>query len=186
MFPIVILTFITIFLVCLALFLGFTAVKESPTTELKRRLRRMAMGKDTRGALPDDLRAEIIKEIPPFERFLAKIPLIRNLDKLIDQAGKKMAPTRFLAYVLALGVFGFTLTFLLRKSYPVALIVGVTLSIAPFVYLQVLKRQRADKFTEQLPDALTMLGRSLRAGHSLNSAVELVGTEMSDPVAGLF
>ncbi len=186
MLPIVILTFITIFLVCLALFLGFTAVKESPTAELKRRLRRMAMGKDTRGGLPDDLRAEIIKEIPPIERVFARIPLIRNLDKLLDQAGKKIAPAKFLAYVLALGLFGFTLAFVLRRSYPMALLAGLVLFIAPFIYLQFLKRQRAEKFTEQLPDALTMLGRSLRAGHSLTSAVELVGMEMSEPLAGLF
>jgi tight adherence protein B len=182
----VILTFVTIFLVFLALFLGFTAVKESPTADLKRRLRRMAMAKDTRTALPDDLRAEIIKEIPPVERLLARIPLVRNLDKLLDQAGRKIAPARFLVYVIALALFGFALAFVLRKNYPIALLAGLVLASFPFIYLQTLKRKRAEKFTEQLPDALTMLGRSLRAGHSLNSAVELVGTEMSEPVAGLF
>jgi tight adherence protein B len=185
-FPIVILTFITIFLACLALFLGVTAVKESPTTELKRRLRRMAMAKDARTPLPDDLRAEIIREIPPLERFFARIPLVRNLDRLLDQAGRKITPAKFLTYILALGLFGFTLAYLLRKSYPLAALAGGALAILPFVYLQVMKRKRADKFGEQLPDALTMLGRSLRAGHSLNSAVELVGTEMSEPLAGLF
>ena len=38
------------------------------------------------------------------------------------------------------------------------------------------------KFTELFPDALTMIARSLRSGHSFTSAIELVGTEASDPV----
>jgi tight adherence protein B len=65
-------------------------------------------------------------------------------------------------------------------------LIALILLAAPFVYLDVLKRRRIDKFTEQLPDVLTMIGRSLRAGHSLNSAIELAGKEMPEPAGGLF
>lgn len=186
MLTIIILTFIAVFLVLSAIFLGFTAVKESPTVELKRRLRIMARDKKLH-ALPDDLRAEIIKETPPFELFLTRIPFLRDIDKLLDKAGLKVTPSRFLFQTVAIAFAGFVLAFIVgRRQYLPAILVALFLLVVPFVYLGILKRRRADKFTEQLPDVLTMIARSLRAGHSLNSAIELVGNEMPEPAKGLF
>jgi tight adherence protein B len=54
------------------------------------------------------------------------------------------------------------------------------------VLLKQLKKRREDKFTEQLPDVMSMLSRSLRAGHAMNTAIELVGTEITDPAGELF
>jgi tight adherence protein B len=56
----------------------------------------------------------------------------------------------------------------------------------PFLYLYYKRKQRVERFMEQLPDALTMLGRSIRAGHSLSGGVELVGNELSAPLGELF
>ncbi len=185
MLTIVILTFVAVFLVLSAIFLGFTAVKESPATELKRRLRTMARSKKWQ-TLPDDLRAEIIKETPPFERFISQIPLLRNTDKWLDHAGLKITPARFYLLTLAISFAGFAIVFILRRELITAILIALILLAVPFVYLAVLKRQREDKFTEQLPDVLTMIARSLRAGHSLNSAIELVGNEMPEPAKELF
>lgn len=185
MYTVVILTFIAVFLVAYALSLGFTAAKESPTAELKRRLRLMSRDKRWQ-TLPDDLRTEILKETPPFEQFISRIPVIRNLDKLLDQAGRKITPARFLLLTLTLGVVGFTISFVIRRDYLLAILVELVLLTIPFLYLVFLRRQRIDKFTEQLPDVLTMIARSLRAGHSLNSAIELVGNEMPEPSKELF
>jgi len=184
-YTVVILTFIAVFLVAYALSLGFTAAKESPTAELKRRLRLMSRDKRWQ-TLPDDLRTEILKETPPFEQFISRIPVIRNLDKLLDQAGRKITPARFLLLTLTLGVVGFTISFVIRRDYLLAILVELVLLTIPFLYLVFLRRQRLDKFTEQLPDVLTMIARSLRAGHSLNSAIELVGNEMPEPSKELF
>ena len=185
MFTIVILTFIAVFMICSALYLGFMAAKESPAAELKRRLRIMARSKDPQ-TLPDELRAEIIREIPAYERIIARIPVLCNTEKWLDQAGLKLTPGRFLLQTLTIAMVGFSIAFVLQRSYLVALLAGLILLAIPFVYLVVLKRQREDTFTEQLPDALTMIARSLRAGHSVTSAMELVGKEMPEPSGGLF
>ena len=56
----------------------------------------------------------------------------------------------------------------------------------PLIYL-ILKRQRKTvKFTEQFPDALDMVARSLKAGHALSGALNLVGREMPEPTGDLF
>jgi tight adherence protein B len=49
-----------------------------------------------------------------------------------------------------------------------------------------MKQRRYERFTEQLPDVLTMIARSIRAGHALSSSLELVGNESADPSGGLF
>lgn len=185
MYTIVILTFVAVFLVIAAVSLGFTAAKESPSAELKRRLRRMARDKKIH-PLPDDLRLEIMKETPPFEALLANIPFVRNIDKWLDQAGLKITPARFLLMTLAVSVAGYAAAFLLRRNHLISLVIALILLAVPFICIQFLKRQREDKFTEQLPDVLTTISRSLRAGHSLNSSIELIGNEVAEPAGGLF
>jgi tight adherence protein B len=179
------MTFVAVLLVLIASYLAFTAFKESPTAELRRRLRRMAT--DSRWeSMPEGLRGEIVKEIPRFDSYLAKVPFLRNLDRLLDQAGLKTTPLKFLLIAIALALGGFLAGYALRGDFILGLIVAAVLITAPFIHLNILIRKRADKFTEQLPDALTMISRSLRAGHSITSAIELVGKETDQPLGELF
>ena len=48
------------------------------------------------------------------------------------------------------------------------------------------KRKRLTTFEQQLPDALDLMGRALRAGHAFSGAMKMVGDEMPEPVAGEF
>jgi tight adherence protein B len=59
-------------------------------------------------------------------------------------------------------------------------------ALVPLYYLRVRKGRRLNRFTEQFPDALDMISRSLKAGHSFTAAIQLVSSEMADPVAALF
>ncbi|WP_224982586.1 type II secretion system F family protein [Geomonas agri] len=183
--PILIITFLAVFCLFIALYLGVTAVRNSPKYELKRRLQRLARDKSAQG-MPEDLRAEIIREIPPLDQILAKLPLTRDLDKKLDHAGLKITASRFVMVASSVTVLAFILILLLSKSILAALVGAVLLSLLPFAYLQFKIRERLEKFTENFPDALTMISRSLRAGHSFNSAIQLVGEEIADPVGELF
>lgn len=185
MLIVIILTFIAVFLVLFWAYFAVTAAKESPSAELRRRLRRMA--KDKRWeAMPEGLRGEIIKEVPPIEQFLSHVPLLRNLDRTLDHAGVKIPPARFLLMTFGIILAAFLLGFALHRNIWFGLIAAAIVAVIPFIYLKIMILKRAEKFTEQLPDALTMISRSLRAGHSLSSAIELVGQEMANPVGELF
>jgi tight adherence protein B len=59
-------------------------------------------------------------------------------------------------------------------------VVGLTI---PFLLLTVARAKRSNRLSEQLPEALEMMSRSLRAGHALTSAFEVVATEMPEPVS---
>ncbi|MBJ6751047.1 type II secretion system F family protein [Geomonas anaerohicana] len=185
MLPIIVVTFLAVFFLLLALYFGVTSVRSSPKYELKRRLQRLARDTSAQG-LPEDLRAEIIREIPPLDQILAKLPLTRDLDKKLDHAGLNMTASRFLMLAVAGTVIGFLVILLLSKSFLIALLCAVMISLIPFVFLSFKISQRLERFTELFPDALTMISRSLRAGHSFNSAIQLVGEEIQDPVGELF
>jgi tight adherence protein B len=183
--PIVIITFLAVLCTLVAIYQWVAAIKASPKAELKRRLQRMARDKSAQG-IPEDLRSEIIREIPPMDQFLAKLPFTRDLDKKLDYAGLKITVSRFLILVVSFAVGGFVIILLLTKSILIGIFGAVLLSFIPFGFLYYKIQERLEKFTELFPDALTMVARSLRAGHSFTSAIQLVGQEIPDPVGELF
>ncbi len=187
MLLIALLIFIAVFLIVLAIYLNISAAKESPKAHLKRRLRQVAMtrGADA-GGMTQELRSEIIKETPPVERFLTSIPLLRRLDSRLDRSGLTITMATFLLITAGIGLVAFIICFIFTRNIYLSIGAAIALLFVPFIYMEFKKRQREDKFTELFPDALTMISRSLRSGHSFTSAIELVGTEVSDPVGSLF
>jgi len=65
-------------------------------------------------------------------------------------------------------------------------LVGLTFAFLPFFYLILRRTMRMNKFAAQLPDALELIARALRAGHSLQAGFDLVAKEMIDPMGHEF
>ncbi len=97
-----------------------------------------------------------------------------------------MTLANFLVIVVCLGIAGFIICFILHQKPLPEPAGGHIPFLGSLLYMEYKKRQREDKFTELFPDALRNDSRSLRSGHSFTSAIELVGTEVSDPVGNLF
>ena len=60
------------------------------------------------------------------------------------------------------------------------------LGLLPYFSIRRVESRRARDFEAQFPDALDLVIRSLRAGHSLSAGLRMVGTELPDPVGGEF
>jgi len=56
----------------------------------------------------------------------------------------------------------------------------------PYAQLRRKSAARLKAFDDALPDAIDILARGLRAGHSMSSAIELVAEQTPDPLAGEF
>ena len=181
----VLLTFIAVFLVISSIFFAFSTVKDSPTFALKMRLRRLASDKSAL-FLPEDIRNDILKEIPPFEKLLNKIQIFRTLDRKLDHAGLKIQPYSFILYSATLSVVPSIAIYLFFHKTLLAVLVFVAIILSTAIALHLLIVRREEQLTEQLPDVLMMISRSLRAGHALTSAVELVGLETPNPIGELF
>ncbi|WP_244425883.1 type II secretion system F family protein [Mesorhizobium amorphae] len=111
-----------------------------------------------------------------------------GLNRLYTQSGITGNPLAFAAtFVLAGLTLGLVFAFLLHFSGIVGL--GIFLLVGFVLPLLVLRRarnKRIQKFAKQLPDALDMIVRSLRAGHPASVAIGLVAREMPDPLGTEF
>jgi tight adherence protein B len=181
----IVIVFLAVFSLAMAIYLGIVTAKESPKAYLKRRLRHMAL-EAKKDDLSDEIRKDILKETTPLDRLIYRLPFCYNFDVRLLQAGMKITPARFFLLAIALLLFGLLVGLAFRRGYAIAAVVSVLCFVAPFVYLEYKKRARLDKFTEQFPDTLAMISRSLRSGHSLTSALQLVGEEMADPIGEIF
>ena len=119
-----------------------------------------------------------------------------RFDRLIAQSGLIISTWRMLLIMVGLTAACFLFLLYFTNSgtlpgAPAAIFGWVLLSalvgvLGPIVYLRSLKARRIKKFSEQLPDALDIMVRSLQAGHPISASVSLVSKEMSDPIGTEF
>ena len=109
-----------------------------------------------------------------------------RLRLLFEQADTKLTPARFLIISGVLAVFGAVATVISGFS-PVAAPVGaIVMAAMPLLWLTWRRKKRLKAFAVQLPDALELISRALRAGHSLASGFNLVREEMPAPICQEF
>jgi tight adherence protein B len=115
--------------------------------------------------------------------------LMKNMPALgtyLSQADITMSPAKFSAIVLACflgGTFALATTPLPILMAPIA---GLMLGTLPVFWLMFKRKRRLAKFGRQMPEALELLSRSLRAGHSLAAGFGLIGSEMEEPISKEF
>ncbi len=109
-----------------------------------------------------------------------------RLDSELDAAGVSLRSGEFVvASVVAAVVFG-VLGAALLQSVLLALVVGAVGAVFPTILLRSALSRRTDKLREQLPDVLTIMASSLRAGHSFLQSLDTVAKEITPPAAGEF
>jgi tight adherence protein B len=139
-----------------------------------------------RGNTATLLREKYLRDLSPFQRRLESLPGMERLALLIERSGSTMLPHQLLLLALFLGFLGGLLTSILVAS-PWGAMIGAPLAFGiPFLRLRMLLERRAAKLEEQLPDAIDVLRRALRAGHPFNAAMKLVSEDMDEPVAKEF
>jgi tight adherence protein B len=109
-----------------------------------------------------------------------------NLPRLFSQADVTMSVTKFLAISLGLGIAGTMVTGFAGVSLVFAPFVGVVFAVLPVFWLMFKRKRRLAKFASQLPEALELVARALRAGHSLAAGFRLVASETSEPIGSEF
>lgn len=116
----------------------------------------------------------------------ALTPKFLSPKKLFEQADCNIKPSSLFGAGLILAVIGGTLTALAKLPWVLVPINGTIMFGLPFLWLLNKRRVRLKKFAAQLSDALELVARALRAGHSLAAGMHVVGEEMPSPVADEF
>ncbi|MFN7131327.1 MAG: type II secretion system F family protein, partial [Myxococcales bacterium] len=107
-----------------------------------------------------------------------------DLEDRIRQAGSPYTLTQLYTRMAVAGFVGVLVFGIIFKS--VAALFGVALAYGPVWWLSRAADKRARRLTEQLPDGLDLLARSLQAGHGLSEAIRSVAEEMPLPLAQEF
>jgi tight adherence protein B len=114
------------------------------------------------------------------------LPII-SLNQLILQSGVTVGLFGILGTMLCLFTAAFLIVFALQGDHLLAGLAGVAAAVGiPVLFLKSLRAKRQRRFEEQLPDAIDILVRSLRAGHAIPIAINTVGKQMADPIGGEF
>lgn len=117
-------------------------------------------------------------------RSLARLlPSLEGIAQLYEQADVGLPFHYFLYVPVALMAAGAGLALVLGFSLPALLLAAVLPGAIPFLWLLLRKRKRIKQFTAQMPDALELVGRALRAGHGLAAGLHVVAEEMAPPIA---
>lgn len=109
-----------------------------------------------------------------------------RLDAELEAAGVSLRAGEFVIVTVAAAFGGLLVGYAILKSPWLALGVGVFAALVPTMMLRIALKRRAEKLREQLPDVLTIMASSLRAGHSFLQALDTVAKEIAQPAATEF
>ncbi len=149
--------------------------------ELKRRLSSLGTA-EGKGALTGLLRKGKLSAIPAIDALLRSIKLTARIENILEQTELEITVARLFAYCGA-GAFVGLILGLLSDGGPLSIILVLLFGAVPFMFVLFMRSRRSRKLSEQLPEALEMMARSLRAGHALSSAFKMVATELPTPVS---
>ncbi|MCD6680256.1 MAG: type II secretion system F family protein [Burkholderiaceae bacterium] len=152
---------------------------------LERRLRSLSAGQHgtDMGSL---LKERHLSNTPWIDQLLLALPRISSLDRVLEQTGSSITVARFLLFTFLAAAGTFLLLFVLRTPFFFAVIMSAVAAIVPLLVVLRMRTKRLRKFDEQLPEALDLMSRALRAGHAFPSAMQMVGTEAAEPIASEF
>jgi tight adherence protein B len=130
-----------------------------------------------------DLRkSELLSAVPWMNRWLLKVEVAPRLRSLLYQADVKWTAGGLLLLTAACFVFPTYLLYLRSGTLVFAGLIGLLVGGAPIFYVLHKRRQRFNKFEQELPEALDLMVNAMRAGNSLVAALSLAGQESPDPI----
>jgi tight adherence protein B len=181
-----VLVFVAVLLLLEGAYLLWKSYKGPEAKQIANRLRALSASRDN-SAQTQLLKQRMLSEVPLIERFLLGIAKAQRLDKFILQSGLDWTVSRLLLSCAALGAIGGLLTaYGLHQAFLPSSLVGAFFALMPLLYAIRQRSKRLGKFERQLPEALDLITRALRSGHAFSSALQMVGDEMSEPIAGEF
>ncbi len=106
--------------------------------------------------------------------------------KICEQADCNIKVSTLFGIGLVLALLGATGSWLARVPWFLAPLAGLVAFFVPILWVLNKRRVRLKTFASQLPDALELVARALRAGHSLAAGMHVVAEEMPSPIAEEF
>jgi tight adherence protein B len=151
-------------------------------------LNRMARRLPEEGLTDVDItRTTRTRESTTFGNLLTKLQPIRRLEESLWQGGIYVRASDMLALMVVLGIAGGVGSAVWNGEATFnSVLSGVILAASPLLYISWRKRRRLREFDRQLPEILELLKSSLKAGHTLQRALQVTIEEFDEPASGEF
>ena len=106
---------------------------------------------------------------------------VDNLQRQLLQADIYLAPNTYICIAILLSGLGFLIGWLVG-SWVWSLGLSFLLGVLPLMFLRWKRKRKTLKIERYMPDAMELLARSLRAGHTLQGTLDLVSQEIPGPL----
>jgi len=181
-----VLVFIAVILLLEGLYLMWKTYKGPEAKKIQLRLQALSAAGDA-SARSHVLRERMMSELPLLQRLLLGLPRAHQLDRMLLQANLNWSVGKLVLSCVALGAAGFlVVTSLLHQPFLLGVLAAGPCAWLPLALVGRRRARRLAKLEQQLPDALDLLGRALRAGHAFGAGLQMIGDEMAEPIAGEF
>jgi tight adherence protein B len=120
------------------------------------------------------------------DKLLHKMRIAHAIDRLILQAGVRWSVSQFLLASGAMLLSGLVMVQVWEVPLLAKLVIVALLTSIPYAMLRRARRQRLIKIEQQLPEAADFIARALRSGHSFTNVLQMVGSELPEPLCGEF
>jgi tight adherence protein B len=123
---------------------------------------------------------------PWFDQLLSRLGFYDSLKTLIDQADSATTPGKVVLISLCLALVGFVAVRIFLSALAIQAVAAIILAAVPVLLLHLQRSRRIKAFNDALPDAMDLMARALRAGHSVASAIEVIAERGRKPVSTEF
>jgi tight adherence protein B len=155
--------------------------RQSYRSRINRRLQLLEAASDRQAALIELRRGRGLSEEGHY-----RVPFI-SISRLVLQSGIRWGSGAVVGIMVLAFSAGALAAYAIAQSLLLALLIGILAGIVvPILLLVALRSRRRGQFDAQLPEALDIIVRSLRAGHPVPVAISLVAREMPDPIGTEF
>jgi tight adherence protein B len=181
-----ILIFVAVVLGIEALYMAWNSTKGPEAERVARRLRTMSAGAHLGQQSNSMIKQRLLSETPALQRVLLELPRISQVDRLLEQSGLAWSVAELIGIQLLCFFIALFATLWFGFPWLLAVLLAAGAAGLPLIYAQRAKEKRLTRIDEQLPDALDLIGRAVRAGHAFPTALAMVGDEMREPLASEF
>lgn len=183
---------ISVFLTLLILSFAMLALASRPSKSQKTVLQRIEQVSASSIVNPEVEQAtNLLKAIKPnrypgLSKILASVGVEARLELLLVQADSKATVAEVFLRCIGSAVAGAVLVAVFKFPLIASAVAGVLGGIAPLLLLRFQRSRRMKAFGNALPEAIDIMARALRAGHSVGSAIEVISEQAQEPVAAEF
>jgi len=181
------LTFVFVVGIVLGIFWAFVLRPEQAADSALRK--RMSTAHTGRKSIYVGVQREIqrLSSVPALNRLLSsRSKITLPIQRLIEQSGVKASVGVIVLSSACLGMLGVLAGQAWVGSVALGPLLGVFIAAIPTGYLRWKRAQRLRKFEELFPEALALMTRAMRAGHTFITALGMVADQLPQPIAGEF